>query len=247
MNDCVSRDLLEAVLRTSFRDQGTVLDDLKVAFEDVRFGGGGGVRGGGELELLSKSDRVFATKQESRGQRLALNRREPINLSYYPKSNMAIIQSNIEKVISSAGAPANTSGRKVWIMDGGNMMTAISDFKKMTGMHFDPNKARTSPQGFKFETLTERVNGADVTITLRGGSSSVIDTNHGPHAGPPTIEIQNAQVLGEVGAWAAYVKPGDGDKVIVEIKYTTRASSAWIYANPFTQKVDVGANWYDRR
>lgn len=45
-------DLLEAVLRTSFGNQGTVQDDLKVAFEDVGFGRGGGVGGGGERKLM---------------------------------------------------------------------------------------------------------------------------------------------------------------------------------------------------
>lgn len=48
----VSRDLLESLAGTSLGYERAVLDDVKVAFEDVGFGGGGGVGVGGELKLM---------------------------------------------------------------------------------------------------------------------------------------------------------------------------------------------------
>ena len=93
---------------------------------------------------------------------------------------MPINQGAIADLIALSN-PANMSGRKMWVHDGGNLATAMRWFKKITGAEFDfiPKKpgevglraARPTDSGFWFLTVTE----GKISVTLRSGSSSVLD------------------------------------------------------------------------
>jgi hypothetical protein len=85
---------------------------------------------------------------------------------------MPINQSQIETMIQLSN-PANMSGRKMWVMDGANMATAVQWFRKITGVEFNLFTARQSPSGFRFLTIDDGDLG--VKVTLRGGSSSILD------------------------------------------------------------------------
>ena len=164
---------------------------------------------------------------------------------------MPIDQSEIRNMLSQC-VDAKNVGRKVYFCERGNLMTAINYFRKITGRSFDigippapgvggpPGVARTatfsSPSGpvkaFQFNTYTDQVGGTNVTVTLRGGSSSPVTTEryvltsgdnkgmtHYTHdlPGVPTMEFQNASALTAVDEFH-----GIGDR-IVEIKFTTRS------------------------
>lgn len=131
--------------------------------------------------------------------------------------------------------PANMSGRKMWVFDGGNMMTAMNWFKKITGVQFllpipiggpggeMPTGAATDTKSVgALQSYQGDVGDKAVTVTLRGGSSSTLDGAWGnPHNGPPTIEIADARNLIAVPTCQTFLKATK--KVIVEIKFTTRA------------------------
>ena len=85
---------------------------------------------------------------------------------------MPINQDQIETLIQLSN-PANMSGRKMWVMDGTNMASAIWWFRKITGVEFNLFTARQSPSGFRFLTIEDDTLG--VKVTLRGGSSSILD------------------------------------------------------------------------
>jgi len=169
-----------------------------------------------------------------------------------------INQDHVQDMLNLSN-PANMSGRKMFVMDGGNMMTAINWFKKITGQPFlfpipvpvkvaggegyekrmpegaarvvdtpynyivdEDGETRTVKDTHKGFVLASHAD-AGVTVTLRGGSSSVLDGAWGTkHDGPPTIEIQNAQKLTNVAIIQRFnVKGKKG--IIVEVKFTTRA------------------------
>lgn len=46
-----------------------------------------------------------------------------------------INQDHIQDLLNLSN-PANMSGRKMWVNDGGNMMTAMNWYKKITGQEF---------------------------------------------------------------------------------------------------------------
>jgi|SRR4051794_13094140 hypothetical protein len=166
---------------------------------------------------------------------------------------MPIDQAQITLMLAEC-VDANNVGRKVYFCEGGNLMTAMNYYRKITGQQFDlgvpliplaqggqapPATARTatfsSPAGpvksFKFNTYSELVGGINVSVTLRGGSSSPVQTEryvltsgdatgqtvytHGL-PGVPTMEFQNAWALTAVLPFQAL-----GDR-IVEVKFTTR-------------------------
>ncbi|TDL91034.1 hypothetical protein [Meridianimarinicoccus aquatilis] len=134
---------------------------------------------------------------------------------------MPLNQSAVAQMITEAGQPAQTKGRKVWILDGGNMMTAMNHFKQITGEDFNMAALPTVASGFKLKTVSEAVLGTTVKVTLRGGSSSSIDGPGNKHHGPPTLEIQYAEALTLVPAFLGFKK-----KTVVEVKYSTRAEFA---------------------
>ncbi len=103
---------------------------------------------------------------------------------------MPINQPQVETLVSLAN-PINMSGRKTWVLDGGNFQTACWWFKKITGVEFNllekvtnPDthqpasvtagpQMRVSPDGFLFLTVEDE--GLGASITLRGGSSTTLD------------------------------------------------------------------------
>lgn len=144
-----------------------------------------------------------------------------------------INQDHIEDLLKLSN-PANMSGRKMWVHDGGNMMTAMNWFKKITGREFllpipvggpgtaMPGGAAQSTGVGALISHTEQIGGKDVTVTLRGGSSSTLDGAWGnPHQGPPTLEIQDARHLTGVPTCQPFAS--HAKKIIVEVKFTTRA------------------------
>lgn len=186
---------------------------------------------------------------------------------------MPINQHQIEYLIQLS-KPANMSGRKMWVKDGANMATAVQWFRKITGVEFNLFTARQTPSGFLFVTIED--NNLGVKVTLRGGSSSVLDGagvpagntydpraalaqpayrlkdpanpktsekepilgttgnmknkplkwgdivtgDPNPHAGPPTLEIENAEKLTLVPSFQPFFK--SNKPVRVEVKFTTR-------------------------
>ncbi len=137
---------------------------------------------------------------------------------------MPIDQTSVQEMIKACGQPAQTKGRRVWICDGGNMMTAINYFKQITGEEFDMLKLPTVASGFKLKTVAQEINGKDVKVTLRGGSSSSVAAQGNAHHGPPTLEIQCAEALRLVPQFLDFP-----DKTIVEVKFSTRAEfSRWV-------------------
>ena len=113
-----------------------------------------------------------------------------------------INQNQIEDLLKLSN-PANMSGRKMFVHDGGNMMTAMNWFKKITGKEYIPpipigGPGGQVPEGAAKEVLNkgvkqfglcahkETVGTGTLTVTLRGGSSSKLDGAWGnPHDGPP--------------------------------------------------------------
>lgn len=137
---------------------------------------------------------------------------------------MPINQSNVAELIKACGLPAQTKGRRVWINDGANMMTAMNAFRDITGQEFDLFRARTIDIGVKLMTVEEDINGKRVKVTLRGGSSSEVAAPGNAHKGPPTLEINNAEALTLVPQFLNM--PG---KTTVEVKFSTRAEFArWV-------------------
>ncbi len=188
---------------------------------------------------------------------------------------MPINQAELQTLISLS-KPINMDGRKTWVMDGGNFQTACWWFKKITGVEFNLLSAsvRTSKDGgFRFLTVQD----GDVSITLRGGSSTTLDGawvapentaprskaydqpamryqdpantalgkvpvlvqnrpvkwseiltgQPNPHTSVPTIEIHNAEELEHVGSFLPF-RGKANKKVIVEIKFTTRAKQTTV-------------------
>ena len=131
--------------------------------------------------------------------------------------------------------PANMSGRIMCVFDGGTTLTAMNGFKHVTGVQFllpipiggpggeMPTGAATDTKSVgALQSYQGDVGGKAVTVTLRVGSSSTIDGAWGnPHNGPPTIEIADARNLIDVPTCQTFLKATK--KVIVEIKFTTRA------------------------
>lgn len=146
----------------------------------------------------------------------------------------------LEKLLQLA-KPVRMSGRKVWVLDEGNMMTAMNWYRKITGHRFvlpvpvrvadaetgavtstlPPGAALAAPIGAL--STREDPDRKGVVVTLRGGSMSVLDAATGnKHAGPPTLEVHNAQALaGLVPTFAPFA--GMKKKVIVEVKFSTLA------------------------
>jgi hypothetical protein len=149
-----------------------------------------------------------------------------------------INQDAIEDLLNLSN-PANMSGRKMFVNDGGNMMTAMNWFKKITGTAYLPPIPIGGPGGlvpvgaarevvdkgvkqFGLCAHKEVVGLGTLTVCLRGGSSSTLDGAWGsPHHGPPTIEIFDARLLTLVPTCQPFLQAAK--QVIVEIKFTTRA------------------------
>jgi hypothetical protein len=134
---------------------------------------------------------------------------------------MPIQQTAVADMIKACGPAAQTKGRRVWICDGANMMTAMNYFRDITGEEFDLLKLPTVPSGFKLKTVSQTIADKDVKVTLRGGSSSSIEAAGNKHHGPPTLEIQNAEALTLVPQFVGFPA-----KTIVEVKFSTRAEFA---------------------
>lgn len=163
---------------------------------------------------------------------------------------MPIDQKAVVDMVAACVETSNV-GRKVYFCENGNLMTAMNYFRKITGQKFDlgipvggPGSAQhgvartatfSSSQGpiksFQFNVYKERVGNTDVTVTLRGGSSSPVATERyvltsgkddgstvytQDLPGVPTLEFQNPSALTGVPAFLAL-----GDRM-VEIKFTTR-------------------------
>lgn len=163
---------------------------------------------------------------------------------------MPIDQAQITLMLAEC-VDANNVGRKVYFCERGNLMTAMNYYRKITGQKFDlgiplapggqvpQGPARTATfssqagpvKSFKFNTFSENVAGTNVSVTLRGGSSSPVQTERyvltagnangqtfytHDLPGVPTMEFQNASALTAVLAFQ-----GLGDR-IVEVKFTTR-------------------------
>ncbi|MCB1955300.1 MAG: hypothetical protein KDG55_06465 [Rhodocyclaceae bacterium] len=129
---------------------------------------------------------------------------------------MAIDQDQINLLLDSAQTSAQSN--RVFMVERGNMMTAILWFNRITGQRLSltdlsRNKAAG---GFFVHTYTGSVDGKPVNVNLRGGSSSTITTERhttilskdyrllgeiessSTTAGCPTIDITNPQSLGKV-------------------------------------------------
>lgn len=145
---------------------------------------------------------------------------------------MPINQNEISNLLSRA-SPSSQSDR-VFMVEGGNMMTAIDWFRRITGQalslaDLSRNKATG---GFFIHTYNGTVNGAPVNVNLRGGSSSTITTekhvllmtqghqylgeidSSSTTAGCPTLDITNPQNLTLVPSVAHC-------QGRIEIKFTT--------------------------
>jgi hypothetical protein len=127
----------------------------------------------------------------------------------------------VADMIKACGPAAQTKGRRVWICDGANMMTAMNYFRDITGEEFNMLALPTVPSGFKLKTVSQTILDKDVKVTLRGGSSSTVQSAGNAHNGPPTLEIQNAEALTLVPQFAGFPA-----KTIVEVKFSTRAEFA---------------------
>ena len=134
---------------------------------------------------------------------------------------------------------ANNNGVKVYFCDDGNLMTAINSFRRITGQDFNFSTAVTTAGGFKLQNYQETINGAQVGVNLRGGSSSSVTTERYTMTAPgdkgltvsthdvngvPTIDIINPAALTLVPAFM-------GLATRVEIKFTTR--SEFVSAKPY--------------
>ena len=167
---------------------------------------------------------------------------------------MPINQAEINKMLSECVDTDNV-GRKVFFCENGNLMTAMNYFRAITGQRFDlgiplqpggavapgartatfsskdENNRTIQVKNFKFNTYGEQIGGTQVSVTLRGGSSSPVTTEryvltagtasgHTTYTsdlpGVPTMEFQNASALVNVTKFQ-----GLGDR-IVEVKFTTR-------------------------
>lgn len=134
---------------------------------------------------------------------------------------MPIQQTAVDEMIKACGLPAQAKGRRVWICDGANMMTAMNYFRQITGEEFDIMNLPTVASGFKLKTVSQTIGDKDVKVTLRGGSSSTVQSAGNAHNGPPTLEIQNAEALTLVPQFVGFPA-----KTIVEVKFSTRAEYA---------------------
>lgn len=131
-------------------------------------------------------------------------------------------------------ATPSTQSNRVFMVEKGNMMTAINWFTKITGQQlslFDLIRNKAAG-GFFIHTYNGSINGQPVNVNLRGGSSSSITTERlvlimsnqytardeiwtsSTTPGCPTIDITNPQNLGQVPR----VVTCDGR---IEIKFTT--------------------------
>lgn len=134
---------------------------------------------------------------------------------------------------------ANNNGVKVYFCERGNLMTAINCFRRITGQAFNFATAVTTAGGFKLQNYQETINGIQVGVNLRGGSSSTVTTERytltAPGAqgvtisthdvnGVPTIDVINPAALTLVPAFL-------GLATRVEIKFTTR--SEFTSAKPY--------------
>lgn len=134
---------------------------------------------------------------------------------------MPFNQSAIAEMITACGAPAQTKGRRVWICDGANMMSAMNYFKDITGEEFNLLTLRPVQTGLLLKSVHDTLLGKKVTVTLRGGSSSSIDGPGNKHHGPPTLEILYAENLTLVPQFVNFP-----NKTTVEVKFSTRAEYA---------------------
>lgn len=129
---------------------------------------------------------------------------------------MPINQMQINRLLDIA-SPSTQSDR-VFMVEKGNMMTAIQWFAKITGQRLsltDLTSLKASG-GFFIHTHNGTVDGKPVNVNLRGGSSSSITTeklvmlmtkdyrylgdveSSSTTPGCPTIDITNPQNLAEV-------------------------------------------------
>ena len=129
---------------------------------------------------------------------------------------MPINQDQINLLLDSA--TVSTQSNRVFMVERGNMMTAIQWFTKITGQRLsmrDLTDMRAAG-GFFIHTFNGIVDGNPVNVNLRGGSSSSITTEKlvmlmtkdyqvlgevrstSTTAGCPTIDITNPQNLGAV-------------------------------------------------
>lgn len=137
---------------------------------------------------------------------------------------MPIDQDQINRLLDIS--TESTQSDRVFMIEGGNMATAIDWFKRITGQQlslFDLTRAKASGDtrakqsgGFFIHTYQGTVNGQQVNVNLRGGSSSSIVTERlvtlmtrdfrylgeaeysTTTPGCPTIDITNPGALGAV-------------------------------------------------
>ncbi|WP_306397480.1 hypothetical protein [Telluria beijingensis] len=129
---------------------------------------------------------------------------------------MPIDQNQINLLLDSS--VLSTQSNRVFMVERGNMMTAMSWFTKITGQRLamaDLTRLKAAG-GFFIHTYAGNVNGNPVNVNLRGGSSSSITSEkhvmlltkdyqmlgeiHSTSTTPgcPTIDITNPQHLGGV-------------------------------------------------
>ena len=146
---------------------------------------------------------------------------------------MAIDQDQINRLLDVTSR--SDSSDRVFFVDDGNLMTAITWFGRITGTQLSREDlhGRKATGGFFLHTHNDAIGGTAVNVTLRGGSSSSITTDRKVHIftqdhqlleeidtsdttpGCPTIDITNPGALGRVPR----VVTCDGR---IEIKFTTR-------------------------
>lgn len=147
---------------------------------------------------------------------------------------MPINEQVINNLLDNA-TPSNSSDR-VYFVEPGNMMTAMSYFKRITGQQLGLDAlSQKASGGFFVHTYNGMINGQQVNVNLRGGSTSDVtytrlvhvlsvshqlvdaeETSQVAH-GVPTIDITNPGALNGVPR----LQNAQGR---VEFKFTNRFS-----------------------